>query len=302
MSTYPGSVDQDDVLGQGSVESSAFGHGGEPHQDDDLHAGVGSEKRKRNPLWLWVIGGLGAAAVITVGAMLFLGRRGAANNDASFAQVAPAAPQPQMDAPAPAGAAVAASASAAAAETPPSADPVNGSDVTIGAQASPATAPVAAPTAPVVDAPVPAAEASVESATPAKPAPDKPAPVVAAVPAPAAQKSDAARLQELEERYEALSGDYARLSDKFQRASAAAEKRRAEARSATRSTPAPAPVVAKVAGVQLKAVVDNSAWVQTESGDSVMVTPGDEIPGVGQVRSVDPETGTVRLADGRVIR
>jgi len=302
MSTYPRSVDQDDVLGQGSVESSAFGNGGEAHHQEDLHASLGSEKPKRNPLLLWVIGGLGGAAMVTVAAVLFLGGRGSGNDDASFAQVAPAAPRPQMDATVPANTV----ATAVPSTSMPTADPINGDAVTIGSEAS-SEPPIVATASAVAPSPQDTAVAPpptrAESATSAPASLAKPTPVVtAAAPASAAQKSDSERLRDLEANYEALSGDYARLNEKFLRASAAAEQRRAEARtSAARQAP-PKPVASKVPGVQLKAVVDNNAWVQTESGDSVMVSPGDEIPGVGQVRSVDPETGTVHLSDGRVIR
>lgn len=61
---------------------------------------------------------------------------------------------------------------------------------------------------------------------------------------------------------------------------------------------APAPIV----GFTLKAIVEDSAWLQTSSGETVMVQPGDVIHGVGTVKTVDPDAGTVRLTDGRVLR
>lgn len=291
MSTYPGGVDQDDVLGQGTVESSAFDNVGHAPHEDDAHVGMGVAKRKKNPLWLWIIGGLAAAAILTVGALLVLGSRGASVDDASFAQVAPGAPQPKMDVQPPT--AVATDPSIASPAIQP-ADPINGSDVTIGDQAAPGMVAQDAATQPQAAA---AAPAPVAAATPA--------PVAAATPVPAAQMSDAERLKRLEQRYEALSNDYDRLNARVRAGNVGVAKPRGDVRSGSKQKAAsvPAPVVdAKVPGVQLKAVVDHNAWVQTESGDSVMVAPGDEIPGVGRVRSVDSETGTVRLSDGRVIR
>ncbi|MEJ7745215.1 MAG: hypothetical protein WKF61_00355, partial [Luteimonas sp.] len=100
-------------------------------------------------------------------------------------------------------------------------------------------------------------------------------PVIASSAAPAPppataaveQKSEAERLLELEARYEALAGDHARLNEKFLRALRDAEQRRTSVKNnAVRSASPVATVAAKVSGVQLKAVVDNNAWVQTEAG------------------------------------
>ncbi len=52
----------------------------------------------------------------------------------------------------------------------------------------------------------------------------------------------------------------------------------------------------------LKAVLDGRAWFQTKSGESITVTPGEEVPGIGIVKSIDIDRGEVRFANGVVIR
>lgn len=69
------------------------------------------------------------------------------------------------------------------------------------------------------------------------------------------------------------------------------------ATSAKGSATAPTPIV----GVSLKAIVDDNAWLQTESGETLSVHPGDNVPGIGVVKAVDPDSGTVRFTDGRVL-
>ena len=109
-------------------------------------------------------------------------------------------------------------------------------------------------------------------------------------------------MQELIARVEGLSDDVwrlqqaARKSEPKPRTARASKKREPSAPSRTSAPPT------KVEGVVLKAVVDQNAWLQTAGGESVMVSPGDSVPGGGVVKAVDPDSGTVLLSDGRVIR
>lgn len=74
------------------------------------------------------------------------------------------------------------------------------------------------------------------------------------------------------------------------------------ARAAAKPEPATKPELPPVTGVSLRAVVGDSAWVMTSSGESKQVSAGDVIPGAGVVKSVNAASGTVNLADGRVLR
>lgn len=55
-------------------------------------------------------------------------------------------------------------------------------------------------------------------------------------------------------------------------------------------------------GVILKAVVEGRAWLQLRSGDTITVAPGDSVPGLGAVSSIDAEREEVRFADGVVLK
>lgn len=114
-----------------------------------------------------------------------------------------------------------------------------------------------------------------------------------------------------ESKIEALSGDVERLrrqigDGKTARASAAPRRRAAPstASSAVASSPKPVTQTAPepIVGVRLKAIVEDSAWLQSASGETVMVQPGDKVEGVGMVKAIDPDAGTVRFTDGRVLR
>ena len=147
------------------------------------------------------------------------------------------------------------------------------------------------------------------------PSPSAADPVVA--PAPAAveaavddPKEDATKVVDenaaLRQRVDALTGEVARLerlvkSTPRPQAASRPQASRKAAPDAPNTSPSPAQP-APIVGLTLKAIVDTSAWLQTESGETVMVQPGDLIHGVGTVKAVDPEAGTVRMNDGRVLR
>ncbi|CAG9170013.1 hypothetical protein [Cupriavidus pinatubonensis] len=54
--------------------------------------------------------------------------------------------------------------------------------------------------------------------------------------------------------------------------------------------------------LHLKAVLDGRAWFQTRGGESVTVAPGDEVKGMGTVKSIDAERGQVLFSNGTVVR
>lgn len=54
--------------------------------------------------------------------------------------------------------------------------------------------------------------------------------------------------------------------------------------------------------LHLKAVLDGRAWFQTKNGESITVSPGEEVRGVGTVKSIDAERGQVVFTNGAVVR
>lgn len=132
----------------------------------------------------------------------------------------------------------------------------------------------------------------------------------------AAPVASAVDIEELQNRVSALETRLAALgpqntsASRAARAAPAASRRAPVARGDRETTSRPraqqngqgAPASAPVTGVTLRAVVADSAWVQTSTGESVQVRTGDMIPGIGTVKGVHPETGSVSLADGRVIK
>lgn len=113
------------------------------------------------------------------------------------------------------------------------------------------------------------------------------------------------RLSDLERRVGVLQSQAA-ISPNDARASAATPRRAAPARRA------PAPVVASEprratpslasTGITLKAVLEGRAWLQLKSGETVTVAPGDNVAGMGAVRSIDAERGEVRFTNGQVLQ
>lgn len=54
--------------------------------------------------------------------------------------------------------------------------------------------------------------------------------------------------------------------------------------------------------LHLKAVLDGRAWLQNDGGDSITVTVGDVVRGMGPVKTIDAERGEVVFANGAVLR
>lgn len=52
----------------------------------------------------------------------------------------------------------------------------------------------------------------------------------------------------------------------------------------------------------VEAVVPQRAWLQTSDGNTVTVTIGDEVPGLGAVTAIDPYSGNVNTASGTTIK
>ncbi|EKY4114756.1 hypothetical protein ABCV69_004542 [Pseudomonas aeruginosa] len=57
-----------------------------------------------------------------------------------------------------------------------------------------------------------------------------------------------------------------------------------------------------LASLSLKAVLDGRAWFVTKGGESISVSVGDTIPGVGSVQRIDPDQGQVIMSNGVVYR
>lgn len=297
MSAHAGQdFNQDDVLGAG-VERGAFG--GAPRHAAAHEAPEVVAKPKSAMKFFLKLGAamLGVMALVVMG-MIFLGSRGSGSDDASFQQASPATPQPVINTPVQAPPPVEVPAPSIAAEQPKNdLGLVAAAEVSANAQTVPASQPVDTSQAqpPIQSNDVSTTAVKADAAT-----------TQATVAPPAkASEPDSEKIARLESTIAALRGDVDRL---MTAKNDAARRRDAAARQTSRSAPAqrkaaPEPAQpARVTGVVLKAVVDKNAWVQVESGESVMVSPGDRIPGIGVVQSVNPESATVRLSDGRVIK
>ncbi|NMX77610.1 hypothetical protein HBO23_32095 [Pseudomonas sp. WS 5532] len=70
------------------------------------------------------------------------------------------------------------------------------------------------------------------------------------------------------------------------------------------TSPSKEPAAAKEspASITLKAVLDGRAWFLTKSGESLSVSEGDNIAGVGKVSKIDVDRGEVYMSNGLVYR
>lgn len=55
-------------------------------------------------------------------------------------------------------------------------------------------------------------------------------------------------------------------------------------------------------GMQLQAVLQDRAWFKTSTGETITVSPGEELSGVGIVQQIDAESGCVVFTNGKVYR
>ncbi len=55
-------------------------------------------------------------------------------------------------------------------------------------------------------------------------------------------------------------------------------------------------------GLQLKAVLEGRAWLQTKGGESITVSPGETVPGLGVAKIIDAEQGQIIFSNGLVLR
>ncbi len=52
----------------------------------------------------------------------------------------------------------------------------------------------------------------------------------------------------------------------------------------------------------VEAIIPGRAWLKVSDGTTLTVSPGVEIPGLGRVTRIDPDSGTVKTTTGKVIR
>lgn len=256
------------------------------------------------PVWLWAVIAVMVLLVTFVIVKIISGRREANAPEAIAPIVQTTQSSPAASAPAPAPVSIQPVVQDAAPQ--PSATPTTNAlpipgEETVVPQAAAAAA---VQPDPVATAPVPAPAPVAAAPTPAVPVP--------AVQKPATQAMDGDERKQLTDRIEALSSDVESLRRQLQeqqdqnKTKPHAPRRQAVAVAPVRKPtgaqqPEQAPS-APIEGLTLKAVVEDSAWLQTQSGETVMVQAGDVIHGVGTVKSVDPDAGVVRLSDGRVLR
>lgn len=228
--------------------------------------------KKKGKLPVWILALIGAAGLL----MLFVIFRlvvGGGSDEAPIEDLAPIAhSMPQEVAPAPT---PGPAPQPGVAPAPPVSPPV----VIPGDEPTPGSTPF-------TGVPAVAAAAAASAGDPAGSA------TPASEPQPASTEDEHERLKQ---RIEALSVDVSSLKQQLrnrQRAQAPAPRRQASA------PKAPEPIV----GLTLKAIVENSAWLQTSSGETVMVQTGDRVEGVGLIQAIDPDAGVIRFTDGRVLR
>lgn len=165
---------------------------------------------------------------------------------------------------------------------------------------------------PAVPAPAPT---PVVVATPAVAAAPAVAPQVQAAPQTSATTNELAQLRaqvaSLQSQMEELRNNQSRAGTSApapRQARSAAPKPRASASASSKPARTPAVAAAQpkstgpVSGVSLRAVVGDSAWVQTTAGESIQVRSGDVIPGVGTVKGINAESAQVQLDDGRILK
>lgn len=54
--------------------------------------------------------------------------------------------------------------------------------------------------------------------------------------------------------------------------------------------------------LQLKAVLEGRAWLQTKGGESITVSPGETVPGLGVAKIIDADQGQIIFSNGLVLR
>lgn len=333
------SINQDDVLGgDDDLSPSEFGGGrADDHMEiDDEPAPPSKKKSGIVPL----VGGI-LAAVGIVGFFgwkilsPYLGDHGGADRDA-FAPIAPAAHKPQpfaQDAPTlqggaqapvsvqtagmPAAAAAPGGAIAQKAETP-------GAQVAV--QAGSTAVSIAMPTADPAGTPAVkvTGDKIVIGAQPSQ-APIVEKPAVQATPSHGASTDDIAQINK---RIDGISAALASLKETVEKLQADMKSRAAPQKqvvakpaptvsTASKKSPAPAQVAKKpvdsskgdgaseakpTVELQLQAVLQDRAWFKTKGGETITVSPGEELRGVGVVKLIDADAGRVIFTNGIVYR
>ncbi|MDH0342005.1 hypothetical protein [Chromobacterium haemolyticum] len=313
------SLNQDNVLGdREDLSPSDF-----PSDEQELHGESGA--KKSSPLVMW--GGI-AIAVLMVAFFvwkIFIAPYVGHGNDAGDGGIQPipaaspqqpapvAQTQPQLQQPAP-------TVAQSVAPVQPASAPLGSPQVT---QPAPQVAPIQTQAQLQQGEPVPQNVAPSQAPAPAQ----KPAAAANSAPSPTALTGDdssklIARIDNLEKSLAAIQDRLNHLStgggsprhlteEKPKPAKTVAVKpsksRVAQAEKIQprgkkddgRDTPNTSPIRGDM---HLKAVLDGRAWFQTKGGESITVSPGEEVRGIGTVKSIDAERGQVVFTNGTVVR
>lgn len=326
------SINQDDVLGgdDENLSPSEFGRkGGDEHEIDDDPLTQPKKKSGMIPL----IGGIVAAVAIVGGfgwkiLSPYFGDDRGGNDREAFAQIAAPKPQPF---------ALESAAPQAATPAPAPAAPDQGASAQGLASAVPSPQPQVVVTGPSVSMNAPMPDAAPKVAT----ADDKAIahqpkvadnPIVLQQQPVQATAAGAEEIAQINKRIDGISTALAALKETV-------EKLQADMKSHAQAKPAPVaaaakpaslPVTAKkpaapsapaakkpaeyskadmaavdtkpTADLQLQAVLQDRAWFKTKTGETITVSAGEEVKGVGLVKQIDADGGRVIFTNGAVYR
>lgn len=323
------SINQDNVLGgdDDDLSPSEFGgRGGDEHEIDDDPPTPPKKKSGMIPL----IGGVVAAIAIVGGfgwkiLSPYFGNDRGGNDREAFAQIAAPKPQPFAPEPAPPQAAAPAPAPAALDQM----SPAQG-----GAPAAPSPQVVVTGSSVSVNTPMPDAASKVAVAddkaiTGQQKVADKAVAPPQSVQTPPAGAEEIAQINK---RIDGISTALAALKETVEKLQADM-KSRSQAKLApvaAAAKPASPPAVAKkpaapsapaakkqaegskpdvaatdakpAADLQLQAVLQDRAWFKTKTGETITVSAGEEVKGVGVVKQIDADGGRVVFTNGAVYR
>lgn len=78
-------------------------------------------------------------------------------------------------------------------------------------------------------------------------------------------------------------------------------KSKSKAKSMVNSKMKATTVMSKRAGYYIRAMIQGRAWLMTPEGATLTVSEGDNLPGYGQIVSIDPHKGEITTSSGAVI-
>lgn len=316
------SIDQDNVLGDPELSPSAF----DQHEEEQANEGKGKSKSK-----LPMIGGI----TIAVGMVLFfiwklfIAPYVGSHEEQAGIQPIPANNQQQQFAPPsspPQGQPMGGQAAPQMTQEHPASAPV-AEAVPQPAQQNSTAAPAAQPAGvPQQGNPQTMAQAqSQPQAQVAQPQQAVPPAEQQAAPAPRVVAAQGDELAKVNARIDGIEKNIASLHEEIARLAAGAGTRHAEKPTSTAKKGSAKPSVkpkkaeervspakkddareskqpVAKGDLHLKAVLDGRAWFQTKNGESITVSPGEEVRGVGTVKSIDAERGQVVFTNGAVVR